>query len=169
MDDDFNTARAAGVLFDLTRDGNRLLQEARQSAPSLGTVTALEATAGLIRRLGSVLALGLTEASVDVSAASAVGITGSVEAARAELDRLLATKPPYPVEFRAQLTDVLRELLALREAARKRRAWAEADEIRQTLIVSGVRVDDTRTACHATLEFSQDRGLSAVSVSLVKE
>jgi cysteinyl-tRNA synthetase len=169
MDDDFNTARAAGVLFDLTRDGNRLLQEARQSAPSLGTVTALEATAGLIRRLGSVLALGLTEASVDVSAASAVGITGSVEAARAELDRLLATKPPYPVEFRAQLTDVLRELLALREAARKRRAWAEADEIRQTLIVSGVRVDDTRTACHATLEFSQDRGLPAVSVSLVKE
>ena len=169
MDDDFNTARAAGVLFDLARDGNRLLQEARQSAPpSIGTVAALEATAGRLRRLGSVLALGLSEAPVDMSAAGAVEITRSVEAASAELGRLLATEPPYPVGLRAQLTEVVRELLALREAARKRRAWAEADEIRQTLTASGIRVDDTRTACHATLEFPSDPGISAVRVSLVK-
>ena len=170
MDDDFNTARATGVLFDLVRDGNRLLQEARQSPPpSSATVVALEETAKLLRRLGSILALSLTEAAVDVSAATAVGLTRPVEAAAEELRRLVAAEPPYRDDLRAQLTDVVRELLALREAARKRRAWAEADEIRQTLTASGIRVDDTRTACHATSEFSQERGLPAVSVSLVKE
>jgi len=170
MDDDFNTARATGVLFDLVRDGNRLLQEARQSPPpSSATVAALEETAGLLRRLGSILALSLTEAAVDVSSATAVGLTRPVEAAAEELRRLLAAEPPYRDDLRAQLTDVVRELLALREAARKRKAWAEADEIRQALAASGIRVDDTRTACHATSEFSRERGLPAVSVSLVKE
>ena len=104
-----------------------------------------------------------------MSAATAVGLTRPVEAAAEELRRLVAAEPPYRDDLRAQLTDVVRELLALREAARKRRAWAEADEIRQTLTASGIRVDDTRTACHATSEFSQERGLPAVSVSLVKE
>jgi cysteinyl-tRNA synthetase len=98
-----------------------------------------------------------------------VGLSRSVEAAAEELRRLVAAEPPHRDDLRAQLTDVVRELLALREAARKRRAWAEADEIRQTLTASGIRVDDTRTACHATSEFPQGRGLPAVSVSLVKE
>jgi cysteinyl-tRNA synthetase len=98
-----------------------------------------------------------------------VGLTRPVEVAAEELRRLVAAEPPYQDDLHAKLTDVVREILALREAARKRRAWAEADEIRQTLTASGIRVDDTRTACHATSEFSRERGLPAVSVSLVKE
>ena len=83
--------------------------------------------------------------------------------------RLLHAPPPYPAERSAELTGVVRELLALREAARKQRAWAEADGIRRALVAAGIRVDDTRQACHATSEFPADRGLPAVAVSVTKE
>jgi cysteinyl-tRNA synthetase len=169
MDDDFNTARATGVLFDLVREGNRLLRDARQSSdPPRATITALEETAALLKRLASVLTVDLTSAAAYASLASAVTVTRPAEEAMADLQRMLASEPPYPPELGAQLTGVVRELLALREAARKKKAWAEADGIRQTLGAHGIRVDDTRTAYHAISEFPQARGLPAVNVSLVK-
>jgi cysteinyl-tRNA synthetase len=169
MDDDFNTARATGVLFDLAREGNRLLQEARRSSqPPQASVIALEETATLLRRLGSVLTIDFAAASADVAAASAVTLTRSVEEALHELQTLLAAEPPHPADLETRLTAVVRELLALREAARKKKAWAESDGIRQTLAASGFRVDDTRTACHAVSDFPTERGLPAVNVSLVK-
>jgi cysteinyl-tRNA synthetase len=169
MDDDFNTARAVGILFDLVRDGNRLLQEARQrTSPPLPTITALEQTAALLRRLASVLGLDLTAAEAEVSAASAVALTRSADEAVGALQRLLMTDPPYPADLGVKLGEVVRELLALREVARKQKAWAEADTIRRALAASGIRVDDTRQACHAISEFSPERGLPAVNVSLVK-
>jgi cysteinyl-tRNA synthetase len=170
MDDDFNTARATGVLFDLVREGNRMLQEVRGAGePSPSAVAALEETAALLTRLGSVLALDFAGATADVSAASAVTLTRSADEAVGELTRLLAVPPPYPAERSAELTGVVRELLALREAARKQRAWADADSIRRALVAAGIRVDDTRQACHATSEFPADRGLPAVTVSVTKE
>ena len=169
MDDDFNTARATGVLFDLVRDGNRMLQEARRAgAPSPSALAALEETAALLARLGSVLAIDLAGAAVDVSTASAVALTRSADKAIGELTRLLAAPPPYPAERGAELTGVVRELLALREAARKQRDWAQADGIRLALVAAGIRVDDTPRACHATSEFSAERGLPAVAVSVIK-
>jgi cysteinyl-tRNA synthetase len=169
MDDDFNTARATGVLFDLARDGNRLLQEARRSNdPPAAIMGALAETAALLKRLGSVLALDLDRAAADVTAADTVLLTRSVEEALDELTRLLTAEPPFPKEFGDRLSDVVREILALRESARKRRAWAEADGIRQALAAHGIRVDDTRTACHAISEFPTERRLPVVSVSLVK-
>jgi len=75
MDDDFNTARATGVLFDLVRDGNRLLHEARQrTSPAPATITALEETAALLKRLASVLAIDLTSTAAEVSLASGVAL-----------------------------------------------------------------------------------------------
>jgi cysteinyl-tRNA synthetase len=169
MDDDFNTARATGVLFDLVRDGNRLLHDARQSSdPPGATITAIEEAAALLKRLGAVLAMDLAGAAADVSSASAVTVTRSTEEALGEIMRLVATDPPYPAGFGAALAGVVQELLALREAARKDKAWAEADRIRQTLGAQGIRVDDTRTAVHAVSEFPAERGLPTVNVSLVK-
>jgi cysteinyl-tRNA synthetase len=169
MEDDFSTARAMGALFDLVREGNRLLQDARQGgAPPASMVVVLTETADLLKRLGSVLALNLSGAAVNLSTASAVRLMRSVEAAAEDLRRLLAADPPYPQGFDTRLADVVRELLALREAARQRRAWAEADAIRRTLGGAGIRVDDTRTACHAISEFPLERGLPAVNVSLVR-
>ena len=169
MDDDFNTARATGVLFDLVRDGNRLLQDARQAdGPPGPTIAAIEEAAALLKRLGAVLAMDLAGAAADVSTAGAVTVTRSAEEALGDLERLLAAEAPYPAGLGAELARVVRELLALREAARKNKAWAEADRIRQTLGAQGIRVDDTRTACHAVSEFPVERGLPAVNVSLVK-
>jgi cysteinyl-tRNA synthetase len=169
MDDDFNTARAVGVLFDLVREGNRLLQEARQrSAPPVAIVTALEQSAALLLRLASVLGLDLTTAKAEVSAASAVILTRSADEVAGELQRMLRVEPPYPAEFGAQLGEAVRELLALREAARSKKAWAEADRIREALTAAHIRVDDTRHACHAVSEFAPERGLPIVNVSLVK-
>ena len=91
MDDDFNTARATGVLFDLVREGNRMLQEVRGAGePSPSAVAALEETAALLTRLGSVLALDFAGATADVSTASAVTLTRSADEAVGELTRLLA-------------------------------------------------------------------------------
>ncbi len=169
MDDDFNTARATGVLFDLVREGNRLLRDARQSdGPPRTTIAAIEETAALLTRLGAVLAMDLAGAAAEVSTAGAVTATRSVEEAFGELRRLLATDAPYPSGLGAELARVVQELLALREAARRNKAWAEADRIRQALGAQGIRVDDTRTACHAVSEFPAERGLPTVNVSLVK-
>jgi cysteinyl-tRNA synthetase len=169
MDDDFNTARATGVLFDLVRDGNRLLHEARQAdGPPAATIAAIDEAAALLKRLGAVLAMDFAGATADVATAGAVTVTRSVEEALADLTRLLAAEAPYPAGLGAELARVVQELLALREAARKNKAWAEADRIRQTLGAQGIRVDDTRTACHAVSEFPAERGLPTVNVSLVK-
>jgi cysteinyl-tRNA synthetase len=169
MDDDFNTARAAGVLFDLAREGNRLLGEARHPGGSTPErVAAIEEAAALLMRLSSVLTLDLTAAAADVAPASAVSLTRTAEEALGELATLLASEPPHAADLGARLAGVVRELLALREAARKRKAWAEADAVRQAIAAAGFRVDDTRTACHAVSEFPPDRGLPVVNVSLLK-
>jgi cysteinyl-tRNA synthetase len=169
MDDDFNTARAVGVLFDIVREGNRLLHEARQpSTPPAAIVAALEQTAALLQRLASVVGIDLTLATAEVSAVSAVTLTRSADVVAEELQRLLQSDPPYPEELGTKLGEVVRELLALREAARKTKAWAEADRIREVLAASRIRVDDARTACHAVSEFAPERGLPSVNVSLVK-
>jgi cysteinyl-tRNA synthetase len=169
MDDDFNTARATGVLFDLVRDGNRLLHDARQSgAPPRATLAAIDETAALLVRLASVLTLDLAGTASAVSAASAVAPTRTAAEAMGDLAQLLASVPPRPTDFGAKLAGVVRELLALREAARKRKAWAEADGIRNALAARGIRVDDTRAACHAIAEFPPERGLPDFTVSLVR-
>ncbi len=169
MDDDFNTARATGVLFDLVREGNRLLRDARQEGgPSGAAIAAVEETAALLRRLAAVLAIDVSGAAADVAASGAVTVIRSADEALDHLAGLLAAEPPHPAGLGAELARVVQELLTLREAARKQRAWTEADRIRQALGAQGIRVDDTRTACHAVSEFPADRGLPPVSVSLVK-
>jgi cysteinyl-tRNA synthetase len=156
-------------LFDLVREGNRLLHEARQAdGPSGATIAAIEEAAALLKRLGAVLAMDLGGGATDVSTAGAVTVTRSAEEVLGDLKRFLAAEAPYPAGLGAELARVVQELLALREAARKNKAWAEADRIRQTLAAQGIRVDDTRTACHAVSEFPAERGLPSVNVSLVK-
>ena len=131
-------------------------------------VAAIEESAALLKRLGAVLAMDFAGAAADVSTAGAVATTRSAEEALGDLKRLLAAEAPYPAGLGADLARVVQELLALREAARKNKAWAEADRIRQTLGAQGIRVDDTRTACHAVSEFPAERGLPTINVSLVK-
>jgi cysteinyl-tRNA synthetase len=168
MDDDFNTARASGVLFDLVREGNRLLQEARQPGGAARHLPALREAASAIRRFGEVLALDLQSGLTLVQKLDGVATTRSVEAVQADLARLVGDRPADTGAFLAQLSAVLAELLAQREAARRDRNWAAADAIRQSLAVHAIRLDDSRTATQAVSEFPAERGLPPVAVTLLK-
>jgi cysteinyl-tRNA synthetase len=168
MDDDFNTARATGVLFDLVREGNRLLQEAGRAAAAPATVRALQGMAGELRRLGQVLALDLRAGAVAVAAFSAVRLDRPAEAALADLARLLGEAAPPAAEGEGQLGALLQELLAQREAARRAKAWTAADAIRDGLVARGIRLEDTRQATHATAEFPDDPRRLPVAVTLVR-
>jgi cysteinyl-tRNA synthetase len=169
MDDDFNTAKATGVLFDLVREGNRLLHAADQGRSLTPlTLEALRRVATLLRRLGGVLGLDLRGGKLVTSTLRAVPLTRSASEAQAELGRLLQATAMAPADLEGRLVSVLQELLAHREAARQAKAWAEADRIRQTLSAHGFRIEDTRTATHAISEFAGERGRSSIDVTLVK-
>jgi len=170
MDDDFNTARAAGVLFDLMREGNRLLHDADQAGGlPVSTRSALRRVADLLRELGAVLALDLRASGATVRAFAAVRLDRPVEGALQELASLVRGEGPRPENLADRLTAVVGELLAHREAARRKGAWAAADAIRQALAASGFRLEDTKTATHAVQQFPQERSRPAIAVTLAKE
>lgn len=114
MDDDFNTAKALGNLFEVVRTLNGLLQTTERGAAS-EVPAVLEEFGKNLRAIGSVLGLFL-DAPEQV-------LKGLSEAA--ELD-------PGEVE----------EKIALRIKARKDKDWAEADRIREELAEKGVLLKD---------------------------
>ena len=119
MDDDFNTARAIGCLFEIVRVINAALAE-KKAAVSPATLV----------RAGEVLR----------EVAAVLGLLGRSPAAYLELDRQReATKRGLdPAEIES--------LIAERRAAREAKAWQRADEIRQGLAVRGVILQDGPTA-----------------------
>jgi cysteinyl-tRNA synthetase len=110
MDDDFNTAQALGVLFDLSR----LLHSARARVEA-GQIGAGAFLAGV----GELVALG-----------GALGLLQSAPAAAPEVE-------PH---LRARVD----ALVSLRQDARQRRDFAEADRLRDELHGLGVVLEDTR-------------------------
>ncbi len=170
MDDDFNTARATGVLFDLVREGNRLLREADRAArPGASALPELRSTADLLRRLGAVLGLNFGEGGAVVVSYGSVRLTRPATDAVAELEALLTGGAPRPTDLESRLTSLVQELLVNREAARKAKVWATADSIRQALAAHGFRLEDTKTATHVVSEFGDATKLPPIAVTLVKE
>ncbi len=104
MDDDFNSARALGCLFDLARAINKQVEAGIVSPAERASVAA---AAGVVRELGKV-----------------VGLFWKDEEAAEELP------------------DDLKRLLADREAARTRKDWARADEIRNLVDSRGYTIED---------------------------
>lgn len=170
MDDDFNTARALGVLFDLVREGNRLLHEAnRAEVPDPATVHALGEAATLLCRLGEVLGLVLRASDPVRGSYSFVRLDRPVATLLEELGALVHSGGPDLGGLRARLTSVVQELLAHREAARRAKTWDTADAIRRTLMAHSIRIEDTKTATHAISEFPVTFNFPAIAVTLVKE
>ena len=118
MDDDFNTADAIAVLFDLANEANR----SRDSKVS-----------ARLRQLGSVLGLldrdpvaylqgrDVVVALTGVEVAASTGVLGAVAG------------PVADIESR----------IAARAAAKKAKNYAEADRIRAELLAEGVVLEDT--------------------------
>ena len=120
MDDDFNTALAIGVFFDLARETNTLVRQLGE-AVSAGERKALELAGESFGVFNSVLAI----LAVD-------GETGAICLDRVQPDDNSA------------LTEGLINLLAeVRQSARTKKDWAAADRIRDGLKELGIIMEDT--------------------------
>jgi cysteinyl-tRNA synthetase len=110
LDDDLNSSRAFGFLFDAARLLNRAVAEGdRAGAARL---------AGQVATMGGVLGLRLSEPGA--LAESLSGLRKGQGLSEREIEGLVSE----------------------REAARKRKDWAEADRIRDQLSQAGVALED---------------------------
>jgi cysteinyl-tRNA synthetase len=116
MDDDFNTAQAIGHLFEGVRALNRLL-----SAADPATHAAIAAGRATLLRLGEVL-----------------GLFGSAPA------DWLARQAGRRLQESGLDAAAIEVLIAERQAARKNRDFARADQVRDELAAKGVELLDSR-------------------------
>jgi cysteinyl-tRNA synthetase len=119
MDDDFNTAEALGVLFELARHINKLIRH--KATPQLVSVGN-----DLLRNLGTVLGLfGIVITPAVATAGIGAGDPG-----------VIIGKPlPSPEEE-------IKSLIEQRNQARARKDWAAADAIRKKLWDIGIILED---------------------------
>ncbi len=113
MDDDFNTPLAISVLFDIARELNKAKQSDAERAASL---------AASIRFLGNVL--GILQQDPEVLLKEGLTMTDKAEA------ETLASE------------DWIEQQIQLRNQAKQRKDWAEADRIRDALKEQGVILED---------------------------
>ena len=114
MDDDFNSAAAVAVLFDVSKEINRWLDEEEASDKP----QAAARVAGFLREIGGPLGL-LQEKPRDFLQRTTGKVGEQLEAAEIE------------------------SLIVARSAARKERNWAEADRVRDLLDEKGIVLKDS--------------------------
>jgi cysteinyl-tRNA synthetase len=118
MDDDFNTARAIGCLFDTIRFLNTSLTGKKAEVSAV----LLEQVENTLREIGAVLGLFLVEPDDYI---------------RLDRDREAVKRGLAVAEIDA--------LIAERWSAREKKEWQKADEIRKSLAARGVILKDTPT------------------------
>ncbi|MGH8872978.1 MAG: DALR domain-containing protein, partial [Acidimicrobiia bacterium] len=112
MDDDFGTSQAVSLLFDLVRDGNRILDEDGDAS----------AVAGAVETIVGVL--GLDDPSLPTETVLDLG----------DLPRRFGVE--------GDGADVVDKLVELRARAREDRRFGDADAIREGLERAGVILED---------------------------
>ena len=127
MDDDFNTARALGYLFEVVRQVNALVTGGPEASPP--ALFVLGEAERVLRETGGVLGI-LTE-DPDVYF---------------EKDRI------REAQKRGLQVDEIEALIGERLRARKQKDWKRADEIRDGLAAKGVVLKDSRTGTVWTVE-----------------
>ncbi len=123
MDDDFNTPEALAVLFDLTREINRIKASDPAAAADLGAV---------LRELGGVL--GILQDDPETFLKGDV-ITASADIALSDMSLSATATVTYS-------QDRIEALIVERTQAKKDKNWAEADRIRDQLQAAGVILED---------------------------
>jgi len=120
MDDDFGTPQAVSLLFDLVREGNRLLDEGGDASAIAGAVEEIVAVLGLDD------ASEAMELTIDLSAlAERFELSGDTDEI---VDSLIALRKAARSEKR--------------EEARSERRFEDADAIRDGLAEAGVTLED---------------------------
>ncbi|MDX9785976.1 MAG: cysteine--tRNA ligase [Desulfobacterales bacterium] len=118
MDDDFNSALGIGILFEAVRAINRLLDENR-GTDAVDHIEFVETAVFEIKRMGNVLGL-LTESWNDYFSK--------------KRERALTETKIDPVKIETMIQE--------RQAARKAKDWAKADQIRDRLAELKVTIKD---------------------------
>ena len=112
MDDDFGTPQAVSLLFDLVREGNRLLDSGEDASAIAGAVEEIVGVLGLDDASEAI------ESTIDLSAlAGGFDVTGDTD-------------------------EIVAALIGLREEARSERRFEDADAIRDGLDEAGVILED---------------------------
>jgi cysteinyl-tRNA synthetase len=123
MDDDFNTAKALGVIFDLVKELNTYVAEQEEYPTPAGPIVADQGK-NLLLRLGRVL--GLFGRPREEGGLPAVEVGGGAR------------------ENGALVENLVELILEVRSRARARKDWETADLIRSRLKDLGIRVDDLK-------------------------
>ncbi len=132
MDDDFNSAAALASLFELVRDTNMFIESNEQEMTMIAKDTLLTADNMLVELAGAVgLNLVLPE--------EATGLEASLSA---DIYDLAAEVLELNLDNKAK-SELLDELLARRNEARKQKDWVTADMIRDSLAKMGIEIEDT--------------------------
>jgi cysteinyl-tRNA synthetase len=127
MDDDFNTARAMGYVFDLVRQVNAYLTDGfKASQPALFALNEAERT---LREVGGVLGILMEDPDVYF-----------------EKDRL------REAEKRGMEVGGIEALIEERLKARADKNWKRADEIRDGLAAKGIVLKDSKAGTTWTIE-----------------
>lgn len=116
MDDDFNTARGIGILFNAVKEVNRILDKEPDGA---GMDSALALICNDMRKMGSILGILTTSSETYFSDKKQAAVTSE------------AVDP-----------EQIEKLIEERVAARKDKNWSRADEIRSQLEKMNVVLED---------------------------
>jgi len=118
MDDDFNTAKGLGFVFETVREMNRLMDDVGGN-PGEGDVARLRSVRADLRRIGNVLGI-LTQMPSQF-----------FEQQKAEL-----------LEQKGVDVAVIERLIAERAEARRNKDWAKSDQIRDELSAMNILIED---------------------------
>ena len=138
MDDDFNSAQAIAVLFDLAREINRRREK------GLFTKEGQNALIELAGSLGLTLEEPEKALDIDPFRQFLLELRGKLEETRPELVReIIVDDNSDAAASEAEADDIVRLLVTARNRLRSRKEYQLADSIRAGLTGLGVALEDT--------------------------
>jgi len=135
MDDDFNTALAIGVNFELVKESNTYLQE--EVVPC---EEALRKTLELFTGFNETLGIFRTDEQGKIIPGDEIHIKGHIE----DTSKLAAGATAVIPQEKELVSRLIELLLRTREEARAKKDWAAADRIRNGLKELDIIIEDTR-------------------------
>ena len=122
MDDDFNTAKGVGILFNLVKAANRIVDEGSGSSKANGVLATLTTD---LMRMGRILGI-----------------------LQQPWQRFFEERTENQLQGVVISAEIIDALVAERTAARKSKAWKRADEIRAQLEKAGIILEDKADGTH---------------------